>query len=135
MFLVWEQLRSLYVDTARAVVHAGAATGPAVRLRTQGHVLRADDLLRTLSVEATLHHLDLVEDLPDAPRPGAAGLAEVRRVLDGLLGGSTDGGPELGPDVGWDDERYARVGTGRAAPTREELRRLGPLGDRFPLFS
>lgn len=127
MFLVWDQLRSLYVETARAVVHAGAATDGAVRVRTQGHVLRADDLLRTLAVEATLHHLDLVEDLVGARRPGPAGLAEVRHVLDGLLGGS--------PDAGWDDERYARVATGRAEPTTDELRRLGPWGDRFPLFS
>ncbi|HYO40490.1 MAG TPA: maleylpyruvate isomerase N-terminal domain-containing protein [Nocardioidaceae bacterium] len=127
MFLAWEQLRALYVDTARAVVHAGAASDPTGRVRTQGHVLRADDLLRTLTVEATLHHLDLVADLPGAPGPAAAGLAEVRRVLDGLLGAS--------PALDWDDERYARVATGRAGATERELRLLGPMRDRLPLFA
>ena len=143
MFLGWDQLRALYVDTARAVVHAVAATDPEMAVRTQGHVLRADDLLRTLCVEATIHHLDLVTDLvtegvtpgvtdgvtpgPTVSGPTVGGLAEVRRTLDGLLGGAVD--------VGWSDERYARVATGRAEPTVEEARALGPARDRLPLFA
>jgi hypothetical protein len=159
MYLVWDQLRSLHAETSRAAVHAATAADPVARVRTQGHVLSCEDLLRTLVVEATLHHLDLVVHLPGAARPGPAGLAEVRRVLDGLLHASSSAGsgtrpgpgpgpqpgtgpgsqpgtgPDLGPDVGWDDERYALVATGRAAPTAEERRRLGTVADRFPLFS
>ena len=75
-------------------------------------------------MEATIHHLDLVTDLPDATGPTAEGLHEVRRVLDGLLGRQAP--------AEWPDERYARVATGRAEPTAEE-RAL--LGDRLPVFS
>lgn len=54
-----------------------------------------------------------------------AGLAEVRRVLDGRLG---DTAPIL------DDTRYARLGTGRAALTVPERTALGAAADRLPLF-
>lgn len=130
MFLVWDQLRELYVETATAVVHAARAADPTATVRTQGHVLRVDDLLRTLCVEASLHHLDLMAHLDGAPGPTTTGLAEVRRTLDGLLHarGST-------VDVGWSDERYALVATGRAHPTEDEARALGPTVTRFPVFS
>jgi hypothetical protein len=95
-------------------------------VRTQGHVLTLEDLASTLCVEATIHHLDLVHDLPHEGPP-AAGLAEVRRVLDGLVGAAVK--------VAWSDERYARVATGRAEPTADEAQALGGLADRFPLFS
>lgn len=38
-------------------------------------------------------------------------------------------------DPDWEDERYARVATGRAEPTADERRRLGPLVARLPVFS
>ncbi len=53
------------------------------------------------------------------------------RTLDGLLFralGST-------VDVGWSDERFARVATGRAGPTDDEARELGAAAELFPLFS
>jgi hypothetical protein len=127
MFLVWDQLRDLYLETASAVVEAASRADAAALVRTQGHVLAVGDLLSTLAVEATVHQLDLTVDLPDAAAPAQSGLAEVRRVLDGLLGGPVA--------AGWPDERYARVATGRAAPTPEETRELGPLADRLPVFS
>ena len=87
MFLHVEQLFDLYQETtgagrARCAQHAA---GDAVA--TQGHVLTAGDLMRTLAVEATMHHLDMAESL--ARRAGTCrlpGLTEVRRVLDGMLG-------------------------------------------------
>ena len=127
MYLVWEQLRDLYLETAHAVVEAASHADPAALVRTQGHVLAVDDLLSTLAVEATVHHLDMTLDLPDAYGPAESGLAEVRRVLDGLLGGQVA--------AGWPDERYARVATGRADPTPDEARELGALVDRVPVFS
>jgi hypothetical protein len=130
MFLEWDQLRELYRDTSAAVTEATAAAPPSRLVRTQGHVLTADDLARTLCVEATIHHLDLVDGpghrLVDRG-PTASGLAEVRRVLDGLVGHPVP--------VGWTDGRYARVATGRAPATPDEARSLGPVLDRFPLFS
>jgi hypothetical protein len=93
---------------------------------TQGHVLTAGDLITTLAVEATVHHLDLTVRLPLAPQPSPEGLAAVRATLDGLLGR-----PAL---TEWSDEHYARVGTGRAALTDAERAALGTAADRFPLF-
>ena len=126
MFSDWDQLREVYLETAAAVSEALGSLPPDRRVRTQGQVLTVDDLASTLCVEATIHHLDLVDDLP-AQGPSAAGLAEVRRVLDGL------GGTPV--KVSWSDERYARVATGRAEPTPDEAQALGGLADRFPLFS
>jgi hypothetical protein len=120
------RLAEIYRETAAAVVHAAAATDPALPVATQGHVLTTGDLLRTLAVEATVHHLDLVVSLPAAPAPTAQALHEVRRTLDGLLGHQAP--------VDWDDTYYARAGTGRIPLTDADRARLGPDADRFPLF-
>ncbi|GHE08197.1 maleylpyruvate isomerase N-terminal domain-containing protein [Streptomyces alanosinicus] len=126
MFLDFGQLRGLYLETLAAAVHAAEATDPALRVATQGHVLRAGDLLTTLAVEATVHHLDLTVRLPHTPGPAPEGLAAVRATLDGLLG--RPGLPE------WSDTHYAHVGTGRAPLTDTERTALGAAADRFPLF-
>jgi hypothetical protein len=68
------------------------------------------DLLSTLVVEATVHHLDLVRHL-DRPGPAEGPLAEVRRVFEGLLG-----------------RPY------RGSLTDAERAALGPLADRFSLL-
>lgn len=128
MFLIWGQLRDLYLETTAAVVDAALGGSASHAVVTQSHVLTSDDLLRTLSVEATIHHLDLVLDLPgsdEGPTPSA--LHEVRRVLDGLVG------HEIATE--WADERYARVATGRGPLTAEEASELGHLALRFPLFA
>jgi hypothetical protein len=62
--------------------------------------------------------------LPDPP--ASSMLAEVRRVLDGLLG-------ECSPPR-WDDVRHIRVGTGRLPMNADERAGLGELADRFRLF-
>jgi uncharacterized protein (TIGR03083 family) len=114
-----------YEETTRAVVHAARHTDPGLVVRTQGHTIRVEDLVRTLIVETAVHHLDLVVAL-DRPGPPAAALRTVRETLDALLGEATP--------VTWDDAAYARVGTGRAPLTADERLVLGPLADRFPLF-
>ncbi len=92
---------------------------------TQGHAISAADLASTLAVEATLHHVDLVAHLgTDRPGPTADGMAEVRRVVELLLGVDV---------TGWTDERVALVGTGRATPTEEERQDLSGVG--LPVFS
>lgn len=127
MFLIWGQLRDLYLETSAAVIDAAQSTSAKQLVATQRHVLTADDLLRTLCVEATIYHLDMVLDLPGSEEPGPSGLHEVRRVLDGLVG------HQIATE--WADERYARVATGRGRLTAEEASELGPLALRFPLFS
>ncbi|MEV6837775.1 maleylpyruvate isomerase N-terminal domain-containing protein [Streptomyces sp. NPDC051133] len=126
MFLDFRQLRGLYLETLAAAARAAEAADPDRPVGTQGHVLTAGDLLTTLAVEATVHHLDLTVRLPDAPGPAPEGLAAVRATLDGLLG--RPGLPE------WSDAHYARVGTGRAALSDAERTALGAAADRFPLF-
>ncbi|MEV5884566.1 maleylpyruvate isomerase N-terminal domain-containing protein [Streptomyces sp. NPDC052020] len=127
MFLDFRQLRELYLETAAAAARAAAGTPPDTPVATQGHVLSAGDLMLTLAVEATIHHLDLTAHLPAAPGPAPAGLAATRAALDGLLG-------RPGP-VDWSDERYARAATGRVPLTPDERRALGPDAGRFPLFA
>lgn len=119
----WAQLRERHLESAAATVRALDGLPEDAVLTTQGHALAAADLASTLAVEATLHHADLVVHLDAAP-PTAVGWAEVRRVVESLLG------KEL---PGWTDERVALVGTGRAKPIDDERRAL--TGTTVPVFS
>jgi hypothetical protein len=92
---------------------------------TQGHVLRVDDLLATLVVEATTHHLDMVIDL-DHPGPRAEPLALTRGTLDGLVGRSTPGA--------WRDQQWLLAAPGRGALTDAQIAFLGSDIDRLPLL-
>ena len=97
----------LWSDTSAAAVRR-AAEVPADRcLATQGHVLTAADFVSTLVVEAALHHLDLVVDVPGAPAPAASVLSHVRSVFDAMLG-------QPAPSD-WDDVDYLLAAGGRVA--------------------
>ncbi|WP_199442216.1 maleylpyruvate isomerase N-terminal domain-containing protein [Umezawaea beigongshangensis] len=109
-----------YAETAHAVLDAARGRSPHEHVRTQGHVLTTGSLLSTLVVEATVHQLDL-----GLGEVSAAGSAEVRRVLDGLLGH---------PAPFADTVRYALVGTGREPLRDDERALLGASADRLPLF-
>jgi hypothetical protein len=71
---------------------------------------RVCHLLSTLTVEAAVHHLDLV----------------LRRVLEGLLG------RPLPAD--WDDGTAVRRGTGREPLSAADRAELGAGAAAFPLF-
>ena len=114
-----------YAETSEAVLVAASRVDPADLVGTQGRVLSVADLLSTLTVEAAVHHLDLVVRL-DRPGPAAGPLAEVRRVLEGLLGGPLP--------ARWDDVTAALRGTGRAPLTQDDRADLGLDAERFPLF-
>lgn len=115
----------LHLTTGAALRQALAAV-PDQRLDFQGHVVTMGDFLALWAVEAAVHHLDLVVDLPDAPRPAPVSLQVTRDTLDLLLGQRVP--------VPLDDEAYALKGTGRLPLTDEEAWALGPLSARFPLF-
>jgi hypothetical protein len=118
-------LRDEYEETVQAAALIATRVDPERPVGTHGHVLLAEDLMRTLIVEAAVHHLDLLEALP-GPAPGASALRVVRETLDGLLG-------QPGPSD-WDDITYAKKGTGRSVITHHDRNTLGPLADRLPLF-
>jgi hypothetical protein len=119
------ELSAVYAELVAAVTVLAERSAPDDLVGTQGHVLRADDLLSTLAVEAAVHHLDLVAHL-DRPGPAPEALTEVRRVLEGLLGGPLP--------AGWDDATAARRGTGRAPLDDADRAALGSSAERFPLF-
>ncbi len=120
----WRLVRH-WRDTAGAARRAASAAEGTARFETQGHVLTAFDFVSTLTVEATIHYLDLTVDLhADPPPPDALRL--VRGVLDGLLG-------HPGP-AEWDDLEYALKATGRRRLDAEDTRRLGGRPARWPLL-
>jgi uncharacterized protein (TIGR03083 family) len=126
MFLIVDQLKESYLETAAAAVTAAANTDPHRLIATQGHVLTAGDLMRTLTLEATVHHLDLVAHLPSAASPAGDALADVRTTLDGLLGRTLP--------LNWDDRHYALAATGRRPLTPAERKQLGADAQRLPLL-
>lgn len=106
-------------DTSAAAVRAAEAC-PHPLVTTQGHILRTEDFINTLTFEATVHYLDMTVDLPTAPLPD---LKPVREILDGLLGSTTP----------WDDLTYTLKGTGRQPLTDADREALGDKATRFPL--
>ncbi len=114
-----------YLETTRAVVVLAGRTDADVLVATQGHVLRVDDLLDTLVVEAGLHQLDLVVAL-GRPGPSAGTLAAVRATLDARLGRRSP--------VRWDDATWARLATGRAELDADAAAWLGDDVARLPLI-
>ncbi|OIJ88956.1 hypothetical protein BIV25_35300 [Streptomyces sp. MUSC 14] len=61
----------------------------------QGHVLSAGDLLTTLAVEATVHHLDLIAALP-SPLNGLLGRAPLTAAERAAPGPAADRFPLFG---------------------------------------
>lgn len=112
-------------DAAAAAYAATALDGEA-RLATQGHVLAAGDFLATLTVEATIHDLDLIAGDRDLAGPSGQGLAVARETFDGILGQPVP--------VGWDDVDYALKASNRMPLSADDRARLGALADRFPLL-
>ena len=89
-------------------------------------MLRATDFVATLVLEATVHHLDLILELPDA-RAGSR-MQVTARTLDGLFG------PEAWDVIGWDTTTYILKATGRLPLDQDDLDMLGPHASRLPLL-
>lgn len=115
-----------WTATSAAAVRAADSADLAGRVRTQGHTISVSDFIATLAVEATIHHLDLTAHLPGSQPADSAGLALVRRTLDGLLGRPLP--------LDWTDEEYAVKGTGREPLSEAERRALGATADLLPLL-
>jgi len=91
-------------------------------------LIRLSEYLKTRCVEVVIHHMDLDDALGRKPHPDAGALEIVGDILRGLLG------TDLRP-AGVDDVRFALIGSGRAPLNDDERQLLGPLADKFPLFS
>ncbi|MEO6089995.1 MAG: maleylpyruvate isomerase N-terminal domain-containing protein, partial [Umezawaea sp.] len=109
-------------DVGSAAGRAADLADPALLVGTRGEVLTAGDYLSAYVLEWTLHHLDLVAYLPNAPEPPADGLARSREMLEGIAGAAFP--------ASFSDRDALLVGTGRRAPTdaeKAELRVTIPL--------
>jgi hypothetical protein len=86
------------------------------------------DFVATLVMEATVHHLDLILELPDAPEPDPEGLQVTARTLDGLFG------PDAWDVIGWDTTTYVLKATGRLPLDDRDREMLGDHAARLPLI-
>ncbi|GAA2197744.1 maleylpyruvate isomerase N-terminal domain-containing protein [Streptomyces bangladeshensis] len=111
-------------DVGSAAGRAAELADPEQRVGTQDMVLTAGDYLSAYVLEWTLHHLDLIAHLPDAPQPPAESLARSRAMLEEIAGAPFP--------ASWSDQDALRVGTGRRPPTDAERARLGPLAAELP---
>jgi hypothetical protein len=114
-----------YAAASAAVVVAAGRVPEGGLVANQGAPMTLPDLLSTLTVEATVHHVDLVRHL-DRAGPAAGPLAEARRVFEGLFGRPFP--------AGWDDSTAVLRAAGReplSAATRAEL---GADAARLPLL-
>jgi hypothetical protein len=119
----WRELSEAAVRAA-----AVALTDKHHLIETQGHVLRVGDFAATLVMEATVHHLDLILELPDAPEPDPEGLQVTARTLDGLFG------PDAWDVIGWDTITYVLKATGRLPLDDRDREMLGDHAARLPLI-
>ncbi|MEU0096691.1 maleylpyruvate isomerase N-terminal domain-containing protein [Kribbella sp. NPDC006257] len=119
----WRELSEAAVRAA-----AVALTDKHHLVETQGHVLRVGDFVATLVMEATVHHLDLILELPDAPEPDPEGLQVTARTLDGLFG------PDAWDVIGWNTTTYVLKATGRLPLDDHDHEMLGDHAARLPLI-
>ena len=119
-------LAASWRETAAAALRAARAC-PHPVVATQGHALRTEDFIATLSFEAAIHYLDITVAFPAAEPADPAALTLVRHVLEGLAGSSLP--------AGWDDAACALKGTGRLPVSAADAAALGPLAVRLPLIA
>ena len=112
-------------DVGSAAGRAAALADPALRVGTREQVITAGDYLDAYVVEWSLHHLDLVANLPHVAPPPTESLARARAMLEQIAGVQF-------PDS-FSDKDVLLVGTGRRVPTEAERTALGYLAAQLPL--
>ncbi|GAA0954784.1 maleylpyruvate isomerase N-terminal domain-containing protein [Kribbella koreensis] len=112
-------------DVGAAAGRAAELADPAMLVSTQDMVLTAGDYLSAYVLEWTLHHLDLVAHLPQAPGPSIEGLAESRDMIEQIAG--------AGFPASWSDKDVLLISTGRREPSDLEKTQLGELTKKLPL--
>ncbi|MQY17109.1 maleylpyruvate isomerase N-terminal domain-containing protein [Nocardia macrotermitis] len=117
-------LKLHFDDVASAAGRAAELADPDRRVATRGEILTTADYLDAYVLEWTLHHLDLIAQLPGEPEPPAASLAHARHMLEQIAGATF---PSTLPD-----RDALLIGTGRRAPSATERDELGALADKLP---
>ncbi|MFG2494621.1 maleylpyruvate isomerase N-terminal domain-containing protein [Streptomyces caniferus] len=112
-------------DVGSAAGRAARLADPGARVSTQDEVLTVGDYLSAYVLEWTLHHLDLIAHLPDAPEPPTECLARSRTMLEEIA--------DAPFPASFTDKDALLVGTGRRAPTEDEQAELGALATKLPL--
>lgn len=112
-------------DLGSAAGRAAELADPSRCVGTQDKVLTTGDYLSAYVLEWTLHHLDLIAHLPDAPEPPAESLVRARRLLETIAG--------VAFPTSLPDKDALLIGTGRRALIDTEKIALGELAARLPL--
>ncbi|MFC9995585.1 maleylpyruvate isomerase N-terminal domain-containing protein [Nocardia sp. NPDC127526] len=113
-------------DVGAAAGRAAALADPDLRVSTRDMVLTAGDYLSAYVLEWTLHHLDLIEHLPNAAQPPAEVLAYTRHLLEQIAGTPFP--------ASFSDNDALLIGTGRRVPTPGERAELDSASARFPVY-
>jgi hypothetical protein len=108
-------------DVGAAAGRAAELADPTQKVSTQDYMLTAGDYLDAYVLEWTLHHLDLIANLPTAPGSPAESLARARELLEKIAGTAFP--------ASLSDTDALLVGTGRRDPNNAEL---GDLAARLP---
>jgi len=103
-------------DVGAAAGRAARLADPAALVSTQEMVLSVEDYLSAYVLEATLHHLDLIQYRPGAAEPPVETLTAARGALEKIVG--------RGFPASFSDADALRVGTGRRVPTDAEQEAL-----------
>jgi hypothetical protein len=111
-------------DVGSAAGRAAELADPELRVATQDMVLTAGDYLSAYVMEWTLHHLDLIADVPEAAGPPAETLAASRASLERIAGAPFP--------ASFSDTDALLIGTGRRVPTDADRAALGDLAARLP---
>lgn len=111
-------------DVGSAAGRAAELADPDALVATQGMALTAHDYLGAYVLEWTLHHLDLIANLPHVAGPPAEGLARSRDMLEAIAGAVFP--------RSFTDADALLIGTGRRAPTEAETAELGELAAGLP---
>jgi hypothetical protein len=117
-------LKYHFDDVGSAAGRAAALADPTSRISTRGEVLTVGDYLSGYVLEWTLHHLDLIVDLPDAADPPAESLARSREMLETIAGAAFP--------KSFSAKDALLVGTGRRPPSPAQTSDLGPLTASLP---
>ncbi|WP_067680241.1 maleylpyruvate isomerase N-terminal domain-containing protein [Nocardia miyunensis] len=117
-------LKLHFDDVGSAAGRAAELADPGQCVATRGEVLTIADYLGAYVLEWTLHHLDLIAQLPGEPEPPADSLAHARRMLEQITGATFP--PALS------DRDALLIGTGRRAASDNERAELGDLAGKLP---